>query len=133
QRLVDPQRQLQILEDPTSPGLQDERAAAIVAYDVLIVADENHRPIGALDEERVIALAMEPLVADSEHLIDQEAFEIDRQRQGEHQAPAHSRRIGLDRKIELAAELGEIVDEGEHVLFVAIVETSDEARGGGAR
>ena len=132
QRGIDAQRQLQIFEDSAAPRLQDERAPTILANDARVVTDQNHRLVGPLDEERLMAFAMEPLVADRQHLVDQKAFEINRQRQRKHEAGPHPRRISIDGNMQLPAELGEIVDESENVPLVAIVEAGDEARAGGA-
>jgi hypothetical protein len=79
QSFVDAERQIQILEDPCPPRLQDERATAVGTHGVYVVADKNHRSMGPLDEQCVVALSMKSLVADGENLIDQVAFEFDRE------------------------------------------------------
>src|SRR5271157_2613504 len=95
---------------------QHESALAILADAAGVVADQNHRAVAPFHEKRVVASAMESLVADREHLIDQETFEVDRKRQCEHKTCPHARGKSLEGNVKLPAELGEIVYESEHVL-----------------
>ena len=109
------------------PAFRTSALRQILPDDVRIVAHQDHGPVAAPLEQSLVAFGVKPLVADREHLVDQQAFEIDRQRQREHEAGTHARGIGVDRKVELAAKLGEVVDEIEDVPFVPIVEPRDEA------
>ena len=57
------------------------------------------------------AFAAEPLVADLGDLVDQIDVEIDRQAGAESEPRPHARGIGVDRHLEIVAQLGEFLDK----------------------
>ena len=70
--------------------------------------------------ELVEALVREALVADGEHLVDQQHVGIDVNRHGEAQPHVHARRVGLDRRIDEVLELGELDDLVEPLADLAL-------------
>ena len=73
--------------------------------------DEQNRLAAALElGELVQALVREALVADREHLVDQQHVGIDVDRDGESQPHVHAGRVGLDRRVDELLHLGEVDD-----------------------
>src|SRR4029077_3608094 len=65
------------------------------------------------------ALVLEVLVADREHLVDEEDVRLEMHRDREAEAHVHAVRIGLHGRVEEAADVGELLDRGHgpvHVL-----------------
>src|ERR1700679_534198 len=126
-RVVNLQREFNVLEYFATTGLEDERAAAILTNYILVVAHQNHRAMSPSDEQRIVAFLVEPGVAYCDHFVDQKTFKIDRQRQSEGQARSHARRVGFHRKIEQPPEFREVVDKGDGVGHRHVVNAGDEA------
>ncbi len=66
-------------------------------------------------------------VAGSEALVDQIAFEIDQQRQGEHQPRPHAGGVGDNRHVEIRAEFDEIPHPRHRAFHRQAVDTRQEA------
>ena len=60
--------------------------------------------------ELVEALVRERLVADGQHLVDQQHVGIDVDGHGEAEAHVHARRVGLHRRVDEVLQLGELDD-----------------------
>src|SRR5215472_5999621 len=94
QVVVDVQSQVEIAEDFASPAMKDQRAGAVGLNDLTHVGGKDHRAVGPLFEEFFVRPALEALVASSNHLVDQIAVKINRQRQREHEPGPHPGGIG---------------------------------------
>ena len=83
--------------------------------------DEQDRLAAAAElRELVEALVREALVADREHFVDQQHVGIDVDRDGEAQPHVHAGRVGLDRRVDELAQLGEVDDLVEALLDLAL-------------
>ena len=65
--------------------------------------------------ELVEALVREPLVADGEHLVDEQHVGLDVNRHGEAETHVHAGRIRLDRRVDELPELREVDDVVEAI------------------
>ena len=75
------------------------------------MGDEQDRLAAALElRELVEALVGEALVADRQHLVDQEHVGIDVDRHREAQPHVHAGRVGLHRRVDEVLHLGELDD-----------------------
>ena len=76
--------------------------------EVGVVGDEDQRRArGDLPGDLGFALALEGLVADREHLVDQEDVGVHRDRDREAEPHVHARRVGLDGAVHEVLEPGE--------------------------
>ena len=79
--------------------------------------DEQDRLAAAAElGELVEALVREALVADREHLVDQQHVRDRRDRDGEAEPHVHARRVRLDRRVDEVLQLGELDDLVEAAL-----------------
>jgi hypothetical protein len=88
--------------------LEHQHRGAILTHNICGVYGHDHAAVAAPLEDFAVALFLKPGVADDDHLIDQNAFEIDRQRQRESQTHAHATGIEPDQLVQLVAELGKV-------------------------
>ena len=72
--------------------------------------------------ELVETLEREGLVADGQHLVDEQHVGIDVNRHGEAQPHVHAGRVGLDRRVDEVLELGELDDLVEALRDLALRE-----------
>ena len=73
-----------------------------------IVRDEDDRPAALLELEHLAeALALERLVADREHLVEQQHVRVQVRRDREAEPHVHPRRVGAHRPVDRLLELGE--------------------------
>ena len=77
--------------------------------------------------ELVEALVGEALVADGEHLVDQQDVGIDVDRHRKAEAHVHARRVGLHRRVDELLHLGELDDLVEAARDLALRETEHDA------
>ena len=91
--------------------VQPQRLVAEALDEAERVGDEQDR-LAAPPElgELVEALVREALVADGEHLVDEQHVGIDVDRHGKAEPHVHARRVGLDRRVDELLELGELDD-----------------------
>src|SRR5205807_6800302 len=94
---------------------------------VSLVRDDDHRPVAPLLDQLAAALLVEARVAHGDDLVDQEAVELDGQRDGEGEARAHSRGVGFHGLTQVLAELGKLLDEGPGGVEIRTVDSADEA------
>ena len=93
--------------------VEHDGAAAHLAHGLDVVGDEHDRPPLVLElADATDALRLEHLVADGEHLVDEQHVGIEVDRHGETEAHVHPRRVVLHRLVD---ELGE-VGEGDDVV-----------------
>ncbi len=69
---------------------------------------------------------LEPLIADLGHLVDQVGFELDGEAGAESEPRAHARGVGVDRHLEIAAQLSELLDIAGCVPHARAVHPRDE-------
>ena len=75
------------------------------------VADEHDRATVAAELVDLLgAAALEALVADRQHLVDQQHVGFDVRRDGEAEPDEHARRVVLDRRVDELGEAGELDD-----------------------
>src|SRR3954469_11533596 len=111
-------------ERPHLSALDQQRAVAVVRDRVEVVADEHHRlAFGAEALERDHALLLEALVADREHLVEQEHVEVDLDRDRVREPHLHARREVLQLLVDEALELR----EGDDVVIAALELARGEA------
>ena len=73
-----------------------------------VVRDEDDRPAALLElEDLAEALALERLVADREHLVEQEHVRVQVRRDREAEPHVHPRRVGAHGPVDRLLELGE--------------------------
>ncbi len=90
------------------------RAVTVVADTLEVVRDEDHGlSLRAHRAERVEALLLKVLVADGEHLVEQENVELHLDRDGIREPYVHPGRIVLQLLVDEALELGELEDRVE--------------------
>ena len=82
---------------------------------------EQDRLVAALElGELVEALVREALVADRQHLVDEQHVGIDVDRDGKAEAHVHAGRVRLDRRVDEVRQLGELDDLVEALLDLAL-------------
>ena len=87
---------------------QQHRAVAQALDGLRIVRHEDDRPATPLElGDLAKALSLEVLVADREHLVEQEHVRLDVRSDGETESHVHPRRIGPHRQVDEPLELGE--------------------------
>ena len=69
----------------------------------------------------------EALVADGEHLVDEQHVGIDVDRDGEPEPHVHAGRVGLHRRVDELLQLGELDDLVEALLDLALGEAEHDA------
>ena len=119
-----PRGDLEVGNQPTASGLEDERALAIFLDHASIMNRHDHAAVLAPAEQLVVALELEATVADQNHLVDQVAFEVHRQRQREREPHAHAVGVEAHRHVHVLAELGELHDVVEGLLERQVVEAA---------
>src|SRR5205807_5144740 len=93
------------------PPIREHRAAvAILADRSAVVGYQNDVGMLHAVAKRGGAFLAKPLVADLGDLVNQVDVELDRQAGAEGEPSPHAVRIGVDRHVEIAAELGEFLD-----------------------
>ena len=108
--------------------VQPERLVAEALDQAQRVGDEQDRLAAAPElRELVEALVGEALVADREHLVDEQHVGIDVDRHGEPQPHVHAGRVGLDRRVDELAQLGELDDLVEALLDLALGQAEHDA------
>ena len=81
------------------------------------MGDEQDRPALPLElGDLVQALARERLVADREHLVDEQDVRVDVHGDREAEPDVHARRVVLDRVVDELLELGELDDRVEQAV-----------------
>src|SRR3954453_9584765 len=115
-------------ERPHLPALDQQRAVAVVRDRVEVVADEHHRlALGAEALERDHALLLEALVADREHLVEQEHVEVDLDRDRVRKPDLHAGREVLQLLVDEPLELGEGDDLVEALRELAAAQAEERA------
>ena len=90
------------------PVVEDDGAVADLAHGGGVVGDEHDRaPLGLELPDPAQALGLEQLVADGEHLVDEQHVGIEVDGDGEAEAHVHPRRVVLDRLVDELLQLGE--------------------------
>ena len=102
--------------DVSFPSTRTRGALAVILDIVRIVRDQDQRAVRALLEELDAALLVEAAVADRDHLVDQEAVELDHHREREGQARPHPARVRLQGLAQVPAQLRELLDERRSCL-----------------
>src|SRR5262245_62153846 len=97
------------------PVHQYQREIAKLGDAVRAMRNKQHARALAPRIELSNGFLPEPTIAGRERLVDQVAVKIDCKANPESQARTHARAISLDFLIEIAAELGELVDEAKNV------------------
>ena len=92
------------------------------------VGDHDHGPVFPLLKQFDLTTLAKAIVAHGDHLIDEKAIELDDHRQGKGQAGSHTGRIRLHRLVQIAAQLGEILNEGNFVFDRGIIDAANEAQ-----
>ena len=88
---------------------------------------QDRLPAPAELSELVEALVREAFVADREHLVDEQHVGIDVDCHRESEAHVHPGRIGLHRRIDELAQLGEVDDLVEAILDLALGQAEHDA------
>jgi hypothetical protein len=88
------------------------------------VTEQDGLAAAAELRELVEALVREALVADREHLVDQQHVGIDVNGDGEPEPHVHAGRVGLDRRVDELAQLGEVDDLVEALWISRLVRPS---------
>ena len=98
-------------------ALAKEHCAVAETLDGLrVVRDEENRAAAVLElGDLAEALALELLVADGEHLVEQQHVGLDVRGDREPESHVHARRVGADRKIDEPLELRERDDLVHHL------------------
>ena len=108
--------------------IEHDRAIADLAHEVGRVGDEHDRAALALELAHPFeALALERLVADRQHLVDQQQLGLDVHRDREAEPHVHARRVVLHLRVDELLELGERDDLVEAALEVAPRHAEDRA------
>ena len=109
-------------------GVEPQRFVAEALDEIERVRDEENRLVAAAEfSELVEALVCETLVADCEHLVDQQHVGVDVNRDGEAETHVHPRRIGLHRRIDEFAKLREVDNLVEARVNLALAEPEHDA------
>ena len=108
--------------------IEHDGPIADLPHEVGRVGDEHDRAALALELAHPLeALALEGLVADREHLVDQQQFGLDVDRDREPEPHVHARRVVLHLRVDELPELGEGDDVVEPALEVASRHAEDRA------
>ena len=92
-------------------------AVAHLAHGGGVVGDEHDRPSLGLELlDPAQALGLEQLVADGEHLVDEQHVGVEVDGHGEPEAHVHARRVVLDRLVDELLQLG----EGDDLVEAAV-------------
>ena len=93
-----------------------------------VVGDE-HDALGGLRQldDPLLALRPEDRVAGREDLVDDQHVGIDRRRDREPEAGPHARRVGLDRRVDELADVGEVDDAGQPLLHRLVGHAEERA------
>src|SRR6185369_7530605 len=111
-----------------SATCEPERAIAEIAHLLELMRDEDQRHAAVLHLlDLGDALLGELLVADGEHLVDEQDVGIDVHGDGESEADVHAGRVSLHRLIEEVADAGEFDDAIEARVDLAPRETEHDA------
>ena len=111
------------------PPVREHRASIAVSFDgVAVVRHHDNVAAGRPLAERGCAFLAEPGVPNLRHFVDQIDVEVDRQAEPKGELRHHARRIGLDRHVEIRAELGEIGDKLIYSLLILAIHSGDERR-----
>ena len=97
-----------------APGFQQDRALAECAQGIEVVADEQQ--CGATRQDLLDAahrLGLERGVADRQRLVDDQDVGVDVHLHREREAQGHARAVGLDRLVDVVADVGERDDVAE--------------------
>ena len=107
---------------------QEHRALAETLDRGRVVRDEHDRAAAALElEDLAEALALEGLVADGEHLVEQQDVRFEMRRDREAEAHVHPRRVRAHRQVDELLELRERDDLVELLADVRALEPVDRA------
>ena len=108
--------------------LEEDRPVAEL-HDPVHVVGHEHDTLGALDqvEHALLRLRAERLVAGGEHLVEQQDVRVDRGGDREAQAGPHAGRIGLDRRVDERADVGELDDARRDLAHERRVEAEEGA------
>ena len=110
-------------------ALPQEHGAVAQPLDRLrVVGDEQDRPAAVLElGDLAEALALELLVADGEHLVEQQHVGLDVRGDREAEAHVHARRVGAHRQVDELLELGERDDLVHHLAHPRARQAVDRA------
>ena len=111
------------------PALAQQHRTCAQALDRgRVVRDEDDRPAALLElVDLAEALALELLVADGEHLVEQQHVDLEVRGDGEAEAHDHARRVRADGQLHEALELGERLDLGHVPADRLALEPEDRA------
>ena len=113
---------------PDFPAVEPQRFVAEAARPSERVRHEEDGLAAALElRELVEALVREALVADRQHLVDEQHVGIDVDRHGEAEPHVHAGRIGLHRRVDEVLQLGELHDLVEALRDLALREAEHDA------
>ena len=108
--------------------VEHDRAIADLAHEVGRVGDEHDRASFALElADPFEALALEGLVADREHLVDEQQLGLDVHRDRESEPHVHPRRVVLHLRVDELLELGEGDDLVETAFEVVLRHAEERA------
>ena len=106
--------------------LEQDGAVADPLHGLGVVRDEHHRaPAAPVLEDPPQALALEGLVADGEHLVQQQHVGVDVRGHGEAEAGVHARRVGPHRVVDEGLQLREGDDRLHPLVDLAAREPLD--------
>ena len=88
---------------------------------------EDRAPLGLHLAHPLEALALERLVADRQHLVDEDDVGVDVDRQREPESRGHARRVVLDLHVDERTDLGEVDHVVEDAVHVDLGEAQDRA------
>ena len=111
-----------------APAFEKKRAVAELGHVVHGVGDEHDH--GAAREQpfqALVAFLAEKDVADGQRLVDDEDFGLEARGHGKGQAQEHAARIGLDRLVEVDADVG----EGGDIVHARLDDIARDAEHGG--
>ncbi len=85
------------------------------------------RAVGAQVGEALVAPTLELLVADRQHLVDEQDVRVDVDRDREPEAHVHARRVVLHRRVDEPLEAGELDDVVEPAVDLALAQPQDRS------
>ena len=105
-------------------GLVAHRAHRASACDTITIV----LPLAAELGELLGALALELLVADGEHLVDEQDVGVDVDRDREPEPHVHARRVVLHRRVDEVLEAGEVDDLVEALVELLLAQARGSSR-----